>query len=212
MIPVFHIYQKYSIVRNQRPGDKVKARLLDNKITNLIKQQLNENPKSNHKIIKHASYEMVQKEEENEQKQSVFKYSNRLLAIGRWVTSQRGRVRSASQNSPLKLVIHHRSVPIHLADSFHFQPIKFRGSFTGRTVPTGATCNPISQATAPPPPLAFKTGPFRPDLSRLTPTHPPPPSFCGFRFCERSSVRLTDYHVSVPWPSGPNENPNSMEF
>ncbi|GBN81190.1 hypothetical protein AVEN_19525-1 [Araneus ventricosus] len=95
-MPVFHIYQKYSFVRNQRAGGKVKARLLDNKITNLIKQQLNQNPKSNHKIIKHASYEMIQKEEEgSEQQQSVFKYCNRLVAIGRWVTSQRGRIRSA---------------------------------------------------------------------------------------------------------------------
>ncbi|GBL82055.1 hypothetical protein AVEN_50622-1 [Araneus ventricosus] len=40
----------------------------------------------------------------------------------------------------LKLGIHHRSVPIHLegflADRFHFQPIKFGGLLTGRTVPT----------------------------------------------------------------------------
>ncbi|GBM93921.1 hypothetical protein AVEN_18510-1 [Araneus ventricosus] len=38
---------------------------------------------------------MIQKEEENEQQQSVLKYCNRLFAIGRWVTSQRGRIRSA---------------------------------------------------------------------------------------------------------------------
>ncbi|GBM94557.1 hypothetical protein AVEN_13152-1 [Araneus ventricosus] len=42
-----------------------------------------------------ASYQLIQKEEENEQKQSVFKYCDRLLAIGRKVTSQRGRIRSA---------------------------------------------------------------------------------------------------------------------
>ncbi|GBO44985.1 hypothetical protein AVEN_73901-1 [Araneus ventricosus] len=39
----------------------------------------------------------------------------------------------------IKLGIHHKAVPIHLegflADRFHFQPIKFVGSFTGRTVP-----------------------------------------------------------------------------
>ncbi|GBL93467.1 hypothetical protein AVEN_46439-1 [Araneus ventricosus] len=34
---------------------------------------------------------MIQREE-NEQQQSVFKYCNRLVAIGRWVTSQRGRI------------------------------------------------------------------------------------------------------------------------
>ncbi|GBN15309.1 hypothetical protein AVEN_6596-1 [Araneus ventricosus] len=49
-----------------------------------------------------------------------------------------------------------------------------------------------------------------PDFLRLNPTHTPP--FCGFRFCERGSVFLTNYCISVLWLSGPNENPNRMEL
>ncbi|GBM37358.1 hypothetical protein AVEN_198263-1 [Araneus ventricosus] len=39
-------------------------------------------------------------------------------------------------------------------------------------------------------------------LSRLIPTHTPP-------YCERGSVPLTHYHISVLWPSGWHENPIS---
>ncbi|GBN31177.1 hypothetical protein AVEN_264002-1 [Araneus ventricosus] len=115
----------------------------------------------------------------------------------------------------LKLYIHNRSVPIHmvgfLADRFQFQAIKFGGSFTGRTAPTVTTSIPIPMATAPPPPLSKRVL-SRHDFPRLTSTHTPPPPFCGFCFCDRSSIRLTDYHISVIWLSGPNENPNRMEI
>ncbi|GBN22096.1 hypothetical protein AVEN_116104-1 [Araneus ventricosus] len=54
------------------------------------------------------------------------------------------------RHGPLKLDIHTKAVPIHLdvflVDRFHFQPIKFGGSFTGRTVTTvnpSPTSNPI---------------------------------------------------------------------
>ncbi|GBL96884.1 hypothetical protein AVEN_118992-1, partial [Araneus ventricosus] len=56
----------------------------------------------------------------------------------------------------LNLNFHHLSVPIHLenflVDPFHFQPIKFGGSFKGLSVSAAHMGNLILKATAPPPP------------------------------------------------------------
>ncbi|GBN20114.1 hypothetical protein AVEN_258267-1 [Araneus ventricosus] len=56
----------------------------------------------------------------------------------------------------------------------------------------------------------FQNGSSRPDFPRMTPIHTS--SFYGSRFCERGSGPLTDYHILVLWPGGPNGNPTWMEF
>ncbi|GBN18733.1 hypothetical protein AVEN_205113-1 [Araneus ventricosus] len=57
-------------------------------------------------------------------------------------------------------------------------------------------------------PSRFQNGSSCPNFPRMTPTHTS--SFYGFRFCERGSGPLTDYHISVLWPGGPNGNPTWM--
>ncbi|GBN10596.1 hypothetical protein AVEN_35357-1 [Araneus ventricosus] len=85
---------------------------------------------------------------------------------------------------------------------FLFQPIKF-GEDLWATRSPRLLCRRLRR---------FQKGSPHPDFPRLTSTHTPHLPFCGFRFCERGSVRLTDYRISVLWSSGPNESPNRMEF
>ncbi|GBM15205.1 hypothetical protein AVEN_39117-1 [Araneus ventricosus] len=58
-------------------------------------------------------------------------------------TAERRIGRGKPTPSRFLLDIHHRPVPVplegFLADRFHFQPKRFGGSFTGRTVPTALT-------------------------------------------------------------------------
>ncbi|GBM71312.1 hypothetical protein AVEN_178748-1 [Araneus ventricosus] len=65
------------------------------------------------------------------------------------------------------------------------------------------------RAIVPTPPPAFKTE-FPALLSRKSFT--PPPTFCGFRFCERTSLALNQDCISILRPNAPNEKRKTLDF
>ncbi|GBM96637.1 hypothetical protein AVEN_160608-1 [Araneus ventricosus] len=86
--------------------------------------------------------------------------------------------------------------------------MKFGGPSTGQTVPTGNTSptgnrSPKLLRLLLLPPFSKRF--LHPDFHRMTPTPTYLSPLEGFRFCERGSVPLTNYRISVLWPSAPKD-------